>query len=292
MKTIYRILSLFLLIGLISSCKGGANQATSNKQINLSAIGRKTVAGWTYGNIKEIKEIEYRHGLGGGPSNQRDFDAYRSTGDLKYLFPWNNDYITENVYTFNPDSSVTLKHHNTKGRNDLEEMWEETYSKDGLLLVKINYDVYDKGSLEADKTTFIYNGLSFKGTTYNNDGDKKSETTGTIDESYNILTKKTSIGDYVYKYDNNKCLKEQRLTYTGSLVLNDDEIIRFQYNEKGFVVSEKTYRYKVSSGIEKLSTDYCFEYDYDEQGNWVAKYLMTDSGHILNYTKREISYEQ
>ncbi len=291
MRKAYRIISYILLTSLIQACVGGNNQTAKNTQIDLSKLGRNTIAGWTYGDIKEIKEIEYSHGLG-GPSSHRDFDLYRSTGDNKYLFPWNTDHIAESVFIFNQDSTVVVKYHDTKGKKDMETMWKKTYNKDGLLIETISYDVYDKGSLESSKTIYSYNGQSFKSITYNNDGDKTSERSGSIDDDFNVIAEKSNIGDYTYKYDKNKCLIQERLSYTGALILRDDEIIRYQYNEKGLVISEKRYNYNISSGMEKLTTDYHYEYEYDEQGNWIAKYEMTDRGHAVLYTKREITYNQ
>jgi len=219
------------------------------------------------------------------------------------------------VYDFDKENNLIKE---TTYKNDTEERSSEHTYKDGLI-VETKY--YKQGGtlLGTQYITYDDNGNKSMSKATDTEGNsiQKVELTYTKDNKI-ASAKNTKRGKLVryqkHEYPNEKEKKvitldtktEEETIKSYTIIIYDDNkniLTSTDYTPDGKVERKSVYEYNKQgdktlrqiSDAEGIVEDYNYmryEYEYDEEGNWIQKTEFLKNGNSLDATKREIEYSK
>ena len=241
----------------------------------------------------------YEKGVSIPESSQR-FN-YNDHGNLISEIDSTSYAVQTIIYMYDDDQRLIGKEKNVV-RDDFKMVsWETkvTYSNDQRKEVQTTYD-WDTGGVSEEYMNIYDNSghliLSDMGIGRENAIIPKhiyqyDENGNKIFES-NIMNGDALLSNYYFEYDNNGLFKSRQYQPTE----NGEKYVEeyYEYDQHGNITLQRLIDYEGIESAEKLTevkrTDYKFEYEYDDKGNWTRYILTIDDENP--YGKPEIIVER
>lgn len=273
-----RVLFLISLITFVTSC------SKQQKFLSMFEVN---------GNVKSIRTTVYKAVEKFGEVIQGDIISdeemnklitFDENGNIKEIsiFNKNGDLEKKSIYVYGVDNKV-LRINKYDGYGNENGKTVYSYNEYGKEIEIIDYDrigkvnYTQKNEWEGDKiikNQFINEYSDGKYNINEYDGNTLVKTV-----TYDKSGKKT--GEYI-EYENEKIKR----------LVNPDFAISLSYNDKGICSSIVNGRlYDLNTYIWSGGNSYVFEYEYDENGNWIRKVeKQKDSQKAERIFVREIEY--
>ena len=282
-----------ILLSLVLLLIGCSNQEKENDWTKNELEGKvKTYNHFSYEAEKRFGKIvkgKFEEGIGGGflrKNHKTTFDRKRHKIEM-YSYGSNDSSELESMWIYK---------YNEKGYNNETNRYDPDgglitkriykYDENGNMIEKIMYRA--DGSLR-DKYVYKYdkNGNRIEKSEYNSDEELKRKYIYKYDEKGNRIEKSKYKSDgnlrykYIYKYD-----EEGNSIETSKYKSNESLDFKFtnKFDENGNKIESNKFNSEGS-----LKSEWNYEYQYDEQGNWIKK-VGFENGTPTYIREREFEY--